>query len=1389
MALAEVAGVTGTATTGLVLANVDGDRDLDLIAGNASQAKVCYASVEVKVTRIALDNMRVTFSGQGLTGGQGVFILTNEGIAGTLSGTISVTAADNLAVGGTISARVKTFVGAIDETIQLGGQTRRIQFASAEVPFEFKIDDFIISIGEFVTLEGNLAFAEGSNITATGVRVFLGDGPAFLDQDGQEPNPTAQGILLKDATVGYKKVGATYALYATGEVQVLGIPGVTFVGRATAELNTTDSSVTFDFNGTDLDPDTAGIQDEKAIANNTGFKLSGDLTLTTAGVDLVGTFGFERNADGTIKVTLDDVDLNLGEANGAGEFPVRFTIGHAQIELLRDGIVAVVDGAVPHLNFEGFELSGAVNLRINTTPNPVTRGSEEILANSVRAEIANTDLTLLGQTLNGDFVFEQITGTLSPQAQNNPNAKPPKTVRIAANNVGLVLGSEGATPGLGNDGDSDAGVQLSRGSGYFIVTPAGIAGRLSTDFRFDIPGDVVRFEGTFGLVINTTTRTVNEEFKVGPETINFTVSAGPYLRLEGAGITLRLLSQRVGGDFVFEQTTVAGGQNVVRVLARNVDAGFGDGTTDFVTLDGGYGFFVLRPDPDGTGPLTGGLAGEIGGDVSVNLPGVELSGRLSLAINNTAAPILEAITFGPQNNATTAVVIGDVNGDTLPDLITGNRGQETLVYLNDGSGDPFDSLAAIPIGAERDPTTALALADLNGDGAPDLLVGNAAGAPNRVYLNFGDGTFLLADPAKIGSIGDNTGNGTTALAVADVDGDKDLDLVVGRSGATSQVYRNKGLNTADDVWAGFDAPVAVGAAGNTTALVLANLDQDDAGTVELLIASQGAPVQLFLNNGTGTFAGSPAAQFAASAAAATALAVGDVNRDGFLDVVVGVSGANNQLFLNRGKTNTTWNGFAAATEITGASATTAVVLVDFDTDGDLDILEGTGGAAPGGISHVYLNSGNGTFTLGPAEKLGNVPHATTALAVGDLNLDGNVDLVTAVQGKPSLIHLNDEGGNLGAGVELGVVRLDLPAGPYLQVRGEDVVVVVAGQRITGTFEFTQQSRPDGQRIVTVNIPTGTINLGDGLATVAITNGSLLITDAGVAARLPLAAGLSLGPVTLEGSLDILVNTGRAPIVLTDLAQTRVPGGPFFRIEGSGIRIAVGDFKLTGNFVVESQTNTGGQRRITLAASGVNVTNLDGQPLFGAVSVTDGAGLLLVLPDPDGTGPMTGGLAGTLSASVDLSGLMGGVTVRGTFAVSINQTRRAITESVVLANERLTLDLPAGPYLRVEGRPVELVILDQSLRGNFAFEEVTSLGADGVAGGTGANEDTKIVRIAASDVALRLGDGQTSSRQREGHRPGSVPRAHSRTHLGRSALPRAGDANRHCGSRISGGQAE
>src|SRR5207247_3612444 len=115
---------------------------------------------------------------------------------------------------------------------------------------------------------------------------------------------------------------------------------------------------------------------------------------------------------------------------------------------------------------------------------------------------------------------------------------------------------------------------------------------------------------------------------------------------------------------------------------------------------------------------------------------------------------------------------------------------------------------------------------------------------------------------------------------------------------------------------------------------------------------------------------------------------------------------------------------------------------------------------------LYLNNGSAVFTLDPSGRLTSATNATTALAVGDVNVDGRPDLIVGINGAPSRIHLNDGAGKLGDGAELGVVSLNLPMGPYLRFEGQNLNLVVLGQKITGSLRFVPQHRTDVQRVVT-----------------------------------------------------------------------------------------------------------------------------------------------------------------------------------------------------------------------------------------------------------------------------------------------------------------------------------
>src|SRR6185436_9199766 len=115
----------------------------------------------------------------------------------------------------------------------------------------------------------------------------------------------------------------------------------------------------------------------------------------------------------------------------------------------------------------------------------------------------------------------------------------------------------------------------------FLINAAGLAGKVSATVS-TAPSLGVTFTGTFGLAINTTNAAVNETITVGATSLNLNVPAGPYLRVEGAGVSLAVAGQSLSGNFAIEQVTRANSTKVTRVAITNVTLSLGDGTTNFV---------------------------------------------------------------------------------------------------------------------------------------------------------------------------------------------------------------------------------------------------------------------------------------------------------------------------------------------------------------------------------------------------------------------------------------------------------------------------------------------------------------------------------------------------------------------------------------------------------------------------------------------------------------------------------------------------------------------------------------------------------------------------------------------------------------------------------------
>lgn len=130
-----------------------------------------------------------------------------------------------------------------------------------------------------------------------------------------------------------------------------------------------------------------------------------------------------------------------------------------------------------------------------------------------------------------------------------------------------------------------------------------------------------------------------------------------------------------------------------------------------------------------------------------------------------------------RTDQTQGMVPGDIDGDGDLDLIVVNIGQD-FVLINDGNGHFSDQTAGrFPV--TNDATRKGVLADFNGDGTLDLFLANSRDQQNRLYFNNGRGVFTDVTAKNLPARADTT----TSVSVADLDDDGDLDLFLTNAGA------------------------------------------------------------------------------------------------------------------------------------------------------------------------------------------------------------------------------------------------------------------------------------------------------------------------------------------------------------------------------------------------------------------------------------------------------------------------------------------------------------------------------------------------------------------------------------------------------------------------------
>jgi len=269
-------------------------------------------------------------------------------------------------------------------------------------------------------------------------------------------------------------------------------------------------------------------------------------------------------------------------------------------------------------------------------------------------------------------------------------------------------------------------------------------------------------------------------------------------------------------------------------------------------------------------------------------------GGVSVLLNRGDGTLVPAVSYPSGGSSVLSVAIADVNADHVPDLVVAasynpadpQSHGAVGVLLGNGDGT-FQNPNTYESGGGG--ATFVKVSDVNGDGKPDLIVAHQGGingpiAQIGVLLGKGDGTF---QPATSYSA---DGWGTYSLDVIDVNHDGKPDIVVAVNCADPQTCSEGALGVLLGNGDGIFQPVVLFLSDDNNAPTLATADMNGDGNPDVVLSTRArvnaddGAATVFMGNGDGTF--QAPISYAPGGSGPTWVALTDINKDGFPDVLV-----------------------------------------------------------------------------------------------------------------------------------------------------------------------------------------------------------------------------------------------------------------------------------------------------------------------------------------------------------------------------------------------------------------------------------------------------------------------------------------------------------------------
>ncbi|PJJ59046.1 putative secreted protein (Por secretion system target) [Hymenobacter chitinivorans DSM 11115] len=408
------------------------------------------------------------------------------------------------------------------------------------------------------------------------------------------------------------------------------------------------------------------------------------------------------------------------------------------------------------------------------------------------------------------------------------------------------------------------------------------------------------------------------------------------------------------------------------------------------------------------------------------------------------------------SGAAQGIVSADFNGDGRPDLATANSSQNSVAVLLQSATTPgtFPAISTYGSGGSFSPV--LATGDLNGDGRPDLAVANQESNTVGVLLN------SATTPGSFGSVvvyTASTASRCRGIAIADVNGDGANDLI---TGTNSQIGVRLGSKTTPGT---FGALTTYASGSSVTdEIVVGDVNGD--GRPDIVAGNTSTnTVSVLLNSATtpGTF-GAAVTYLTNANSSLRGVALGDLNNDNRPDIVA-VNDADNtvSVLLNSATTPGTFP--TAVSYALGSSSPLGVTIGDLNGDGFAEIVAENYGGNYGVTVSVLVNSPTTPGSFPTAANVINTGGMGPCHAViRDLNADGKPDLAianfysndlsvllsTTSFTAPTLSSVNPTSGPVGTSVTLTGARLGGATAVSFNGTAASTFAVVNATTVTAT---------------------------------------------------------------------------------------------------------------------------------------------------------------------------------------------------------------------------------------------------------------------------------------------------------------------------------------------------